>query len=164
MFSSILWKKILFLVSFTMQKLLSLIRSHLFIFVFHYFGRWIEKDIASIYMSVLTVFPLRASQLRFPGGTSGKEPTCQCRRQRRWRFNPWVWKNPGEGHVNPLQYSRLKNSTDRGDWWAIICRATKSQTQLKQLNTHALHLGLWSILSLFLCMVLENVLISFFHV
>ena len=85
-------ENILFLVSFAMQKPLSLIRSHLFIFVFQYFGRWIEKDIASIYMSVLTVFSLRALQLGFPGGTGGKEPTCQCRRQRRCRFNPWIWK------------------------------------------------------------------------
>ena len=47
----------------------------------------------------------------FPGGTSGKEPTCQCRRQKRHRFNPWVrkirWRRawqptpvflPGESH------------------------------------------------------------------
>ena len=30
----------------------------------------------------------------FPGGTSGKELTCQCRRHKRSRFNPWVGKNP----------------------------------------------------------------------
>ena len=30
----------------------------------------------------------------FPGGASGKEPTCQCRRcKRRW-FDPWVRKIP----------------------------------------------------------------------
>ena len=28
----------------------------------------------------------------FPGGTSGKEPTCQCRRHKRCGFNPWVRK------------------------------------------------------------------------
>ena len=28
----------------------------------------------------------------FPGGTSGKEPICQCRRHKRCRFNPWVGK------------------------------------------------------------------------
>ena len=26
----------------------------------------------------------------FPGGTSGKEPTCQCRRGKRRGFHPWV--------------------------------------------------------------------------
>ena len=26
------------------------------------------------------------------GGVSGKEPACQCRRHKRHRFDPWVWK------------------------------------------------------------------------
>ena len=30
----------------------------------------------------------------FPGGTSGKEPTCQFRRQKRYRFDPWIGKIP----------------------------------------------------------------------
>ena len=30
----------------------------------------------------------------FPGGASGKEPTCQCRTCKRHRFNPWVVKIP----------------------------------------------------------------------
>ena len=30
----------------------------------------------------------------FPGGTSGKEPTCQCRRFKRHQFDPWVGKIP----------------------------------------------------------------------
>ena len=30
----------------------------------------------------------------FPGGASGKEPTCQCKRLKRCRFNPWVRKIP----------------------------------------------------------------------
>ena len=30
----------------------------------------------------------------FLGGTSGKEPACQCRRHKRHRFNPWVGKIP----------------------------------------------------------------------
>ena len=32
--------------------------------------------------------------LRFPGGTSGKEPACQCRKCKRPGFNPWVGKAP----------------------------------------------------------------------
>ena len=31
-------------------------------------------------------------QVNFPGGTSGKEPTCQLRRYKRFRFNPCVRK------------------------------------------------------------------------
>ena len=26
------------------------------------------------------------------GGTSGKEPACQCRRDKGWEFDPWVGK------------------------------------------------------------------------
>ena len=32
----------------------------------------------------------------FPGGASGKEPTCQCRKCKRHGFNPWVGKIPLE--------------------------------------------------------------------
>jgi len=32
--------------------------------------------------------------LGFPGGTSGKESSCQCRRHKRRTFNPWVRKVP----------------------------------------------------------------------
>ena len=31
-------------------------------------------------------------KMGFPGGTSGKEPTCQCRRCKRCGFDPWVRK------------------------------------------------------------------------
>ena len=32
----------------------------------------------------------------------------------------------GEGNGNPLQYSCLENSMDRGDWWATVRGAAKS--------------------------------------
>ena len=37
----------------------------------------------------------------FPGGTSGKESACQCRRR---RVDPWVRKIPWRRNGNPLQY------------------------------------------------------------
>ena len=37
---------------------------------------------------------------------------------------------PGEGNDNPLQYSCLENSMDRGAWWATIHVVLKSRTQL----------------------------------
>ena len=40
----------------------------------------------------------------FPGGTSGKEAACQCRRLRHG-FSPWVGRSLGEGHGYPLRYS-----------------------------------------------------------
>ena len=35
-------------------------------------------------------------------------------------------RSPGGGNGNPLQYSCLGNSTDRGAWWAIVCEGHKS--------------------------------------
>ena len=37
----------------------------------------------------------------FPVGTSGKEPTCQCRRLKRCEFNPWVGKILGRRAWQP---------------------------------------------------------------
>ena len=37
-------------------------------------------------------------------------------------------RSPGGGNGNPLQYSCLKISLDRGAWWAIVHGVTKSQT------------------------------------
>ena len=46
-------------------------------------------------------------------------------------------RSPGGGHGNPLQYSYLENPMDRGAWWAIVRRVSKSWTQLKRLSTYS---------------------------
>ena len=43
---------------------------------------------------------------------------------------PGSGRSPGEGSGNPLQYSRLGNSMDRGAWQATVHGVTKSQTWL----------------------------------
>ena len=43
--------------------------------------------------------------------------------------------SPGEGNGNPLQYSCLENPMDREDWWAIVHRVAKSQTQLRDFTS-----------------------------
>ena len=40
------------------------------------------------------VVPTPKELMGFPGGTSGKVPTCQCRKHRRLGFHPWVRKIP----------------------------------------------------------------------
>ena len=62
----------------------------------------------------------------FPGGASGKEHACQCRRYKRRGLIPGLGRSPGEGHGNPLQYSCLENSHGRGDWWDTVYRDAKS--------------------------------------
>ena len=41
------------------------------------------------------------SSYDFPGGTSGKEPACQCRRHKRLRFSPWARKIPWSRKCHP---------------------------------------------------------------
>ena len=41
---------------------------------------------------------------------------------------PGSGRSPGVGNGNLLQYSCLKNSMDRGAWWATVRRVAKSQT------------------------------------
>ena len=41
------------------------------------------------------------------------------------------WEDPpGEGNGNPLQYSGLENSMDKGAWRATVHGVTKSRTRL----------------------------------
>ena len=64
---------------------------------------------------------------------SGKESALQCGRP---GFDPWIGKIPGGGQDNPLQYSWLGNSMDRGVWQATVHRVIKSQRWLKWLSLH----------------------------
>ena len=43
---------------------------------------------------------------------------------------PKLGRSPGGGHGNPLHYSRLENSMDRGAWQTAVHGVAKSQTQL----------------------------------
>ena len=70
-----------------------------------------------------------------PGGTNGKEFTCQCRRHKGCGFDPGTGRSPGEENGKPLQYPCLKNSMDRGAWWATVHGIAKSQTQLSNSHT-----------------------------
>ena len=46
----------------------------------------------------------------FPGGTSGKEPTCQSKRCKDSGSIPGLGRSPGGGNGNLLQYSFLEDS------------------------------------------------------
>ena len=84
----------------------------------------------------------------FPGGPSGKEPTCQCRRHKKPGFNPWVRKSPWRRAWKPIPLFLAENSMDRGAWWATVHRVTKSQTGLQWLSMHACN-GIYNIPSIF---------------
>ena len=44
---------------------------------------------------------------------------------------PELGRSPGGGNGNPLQYSCLEISMDRGAWWVAVYGVAQSQTQLK---------------------------------
>ena len=43
---------------------------------------------------------------------------------------PGLGRPPGGGYGNAFQYSCLKNPLDRGVWWAMVQRVTKSWIKL----------------------------------
>ena len=44
---------------------------------------------------------------------------------------PWLGRCPGEENGNPHQYSCQENPMDRGAWWVMVHRVSKSWTRLK---------------------------------
>ena len=58
--------------------------------------------------------------------------------------NPGSGRSPGKGNGNPLQYSCLENSLNRGAWWATIHGVTKSRTWLST-KAHAHRARSWLI-------------------
>ena len=75
----------------------------------------------------------------FPGGASGKEPACQCRRHKKHGFNPGWGRFPGGGYGHPFQYFCLENPMDRRAWWAAVYMVSNSWTQLKRLRRRQWH-------------------------
>ena len=63
----------------------------------------------------------------FPGGSYGKESTCNAGDP---ASIPGSGRSPGEGNGNPPQYSCLENTVDSGAWQATVHRVAKSQTRL----------------------------------
>ena len=70
-------------------------------------------------------------------GSDGKESACS---EEDLGSIPRLGTSPGEGNGNPLQYSCLENSMDRGAWPAIVHGVTKSQTWLSNQHFTFIHL------------------------
>ena len=74
-------------------------------------------------------FLVRLEKLGFPGGSDGKESACNVEGL---GTIPGMGRSPGEGNGNPLKYSCLENSIDKGALQVTITvhGVAKSQTQL----------------------------------
>ena len=68
----------------------------------------------------------------FPCSSVGKESACSAGDP---GSIPVLGRSPGEGNGNPLQYSCLDNSMDRGAWWVTVHGVTKEWGMTLQLNT-----------------------------
>ena len=83
--------------------------------------RWIfVSKVMSLVFHMLSGFVIS-----FPDGSDGKESACNAGDL---GSVPESGRSPGEGNCNPLQYSWLENSMDRGTWWAIVSGVKKNQT------------------------------------
>ena len=90
-----------------------------------------------------TVILVQPVSLGFPGGSDGKESTCNSGNP---GSIPGLGRSPGEGNGSPLQYSRLENSMDRGTWWA-----TRDHKELDTTEWLTRHFTWWMILTDFQC-------------
>ena len=59
----------------------------------------------------------------FPGDSDSKESACKAGDP---GSIPGLGRSPGEGNGNPLRYSCLENSLDRGAWWATQSLGSQS--------------------------------------
>jgi len=66
------------------------------------------------YVNLIINLNLLDCELGFPSGSDSKESTSNAGDA---DLIPGSGRSPREGHVNPLQYSCLENSMDRGAWW-----------------------------------------------
>ena len=62
------------------------------------------------------------TNMSFPGGSDGKASTWNAKDL---GFIPTSGRSAGERNSNPLQYSFLENSMDRGTWQAIVHRVAE---------------------------------------
>ena len=64
----------------------------------------------------------------FPGGTVIKNSPADAGASEDMGSIPGLRRSPGGGNGNPLQYSCLENSMDRGARWGTVCGVSKSRT------------------------------------
>ena len=87
---------------------------------FQNFGKYYVQSGASQVALVVKKPPVKAGDIKDTGSTHGLE------------------RSPGGEHNNPLQYSRLENPMDRGNWKATIHGVAKELDTTGRLNNNCL--------------------------
>ena len=84
--------------------------------------------------AILHLHQAKQSACGFPGEPMVKNLPARAGNAGDTSLIPGWGRSPGAGNGNPLQYSCLGNSMDRGAWLATVHAVAKSPTQL---STHA---------------------------
>ena len=69
--------------------------------------------------------------MSFPGGASGKESVCQCRRYRRRGFDPWVRRIPWRRAWQPIPVFLPRESHEQRSLAGYSSWVTKSQITIE---------------------------------
>ena len=85
-----------------------------------------------------------------PGTLAGQESACSAGEP---CSVPRSGRSPGDGNDNPLWYSCLENSLNRGAWGATVHGVSKSRTQLSDFNFSVFPVSQWLFPSLCLSQV-----------
>ena len=103
------------------------------LFIHIYIHKYINKQIyIYLYIYIYTFIYFYLTVQGFPDGSDGQESACNAGDP---SSIPESGRSPGEGNGNPLQYSCLENSMDRGAWQATVHGVAKSQTRLSDQQT-----------------------------
>ena len=96
---------------------------------------WITDFLFVKFITNLIWLVVTIGYLGFPVGSLVKNPPANAGDRGDTGLIFGSRRSLGRGHGNPLQYSCLENSTDRGAWWAAVYGAAKSWTRLG-INDH----------------------------
>ena len=81
-------------------------------------------------MVLISIYLINNDIEGFPGGAVVKNLPPNAGDTREAGSIPGLGRSPSVGNGNPLQYSCLENSKDRGVSWATLHGVAKSRTQL----------------------------------
>ena len=94
------------------------------------------------YVNCLWIATTASTHLGFPGGASGKDPACQCRRWKRCAFIPWVGKVPWKSTWQPtpvfLPGESPRTEEPGGSQSMESQRVGHNWSNLARLHTHLL--------------------------
>ena len=86
-------------------------------------------------MTLMEVIKVKCGH-KLPGGASGIEPACQCRRHKRHRFSPWVRKIPWRRAWQPTPVFLPGESHGQRSLVGPVHEVVESRTRLNQLSRH----------------------------